>query len=85
MVSASLKGFMVNSANKDVIAVLVLILVALAAVFYLNQPDPRTPGQKLGDAVNALPHGPNAAARQLESRTKGQRLGDKIKKATSGR
>lgn len=75
---------MVNSPNRNVLAVLLLVLVAIAAVFYLNQPDRRTPGQKIGDAVDALPRGPNAAAKQLEDRTKGQKLGDKIKKATDG-
>jgi len=70
--------------NRNAFAVLVLILLIIAAVLYLNQPDRRTTGEKIGDAIDALPQGPDAAARQLEDRTKGQRLGDEIKKATDG-
>lgn len=75
---------MVNSPNRNVFAVLIIALIAIAAIFYLNQPVHRTSGQKIGDVIDALPQGPDAVAKQLEDRTRGQKLGDKIKKATDG-
>jgi hypothetical protein len=74
---------MVTSSNRNALAILVLILIAISAVFYLNQPVHRTTSEKIGDAINALPQGPDAAGRQLEDRTKGQELGDRIKKAAN--
>lgn len=75
---------MINTQNRNILALLVLVVVVIAAVFYLNQPDRRTTGEKIGDAIDALPQGPDAAAKQLEDRTKGQKLGDDLKKATDG-
>lgn len=65
----------------------VLALAALTALailgavgwMYMTQPDRRTTGQKIGDAIDALPQGLDRAVEQLEDRTPGQRLGDAIK------
>ena len=42
-------------------------------------PDNRSGTDKLGDAIHALPDGPDKAARQLENRTPGEKLGDAVK------
>jgi short subunit fatty acids transporter len=59
----------------------ILIVIILAAVGYgvLTMPDKRGVGQKVDDAVDALPHGVDKAARQLEDRTPGEKLGDAVK------
>lgn len=59
-------------------------LVAAGAIIgylVLNAPDRRTPGQKIGDAIDALPQGADKAARQLENRTPGEKLNDAAKDA----
>lgn len=73
---------------------LAIAALALAAgvigYLVLNAPDRRSAGEKIGDAIDALPQGADKAARQLESRTPGQKLddaakdaGDDLKKATN--
>jgi len=69
-----------NSAQpKGLIAILVILVIGLIAWGVLTMPDQRTTGQKIGDAVDALPQGADKAARQLEDHTPGQRLGDAVK------
>ena len=45
----------------------------------LNAPDRRTTGERIGDAVDALPQGVDKAARQLGDRTPGEKIGDAAK------
>jgi hypothetical protein len=57
------------------------MMTAIAAWSILTMPDQRTAGQKIGNAIDALPQGPDKAARQLEDRTLEQRLSDALKDA----
>ncbi|MFO0110611.1 MAG: hypothetical protein ACK52W_08775 [Alphaproteobacteria bacterium] len=52
------------------------LILAVLAFYVLNAPDRRNAGEKIGDAVEALPDGAEKAARQLESRTPGEKLDD---------
>lgn len=66
--------------NKNlIIASLVGLLIAVAAVVFMNMPDNRSAGERIGDAVDTLPQGVDAAADQLEDRTPAERLGDDLK------
>ena len=62
--------------NRTIPIIIVALLVAILGYFILNTPDHRNAGEKIGDAVNALPQGVDKAARQLEDRTPGQKLED---------
>jgi len=57
------------------------IAVAVGGYFILNAPDQRSPGDKIGDAINELPNGVDKAVRELEDRTPGEKLGDAIEDA----
>ena len=68
--------------NLKFISITVTALVVIILGYYvLNAPDQRTAGQKIGDAVQELPNGPDKAARQLEDRTPGQKLQDSAQDA----
>ena len=58
-----------------------IVVIGIVSFYVLNAPDQRSPGDKIGDAVNELPNGVDKAARQLESRTPGQKLDDAAKDA----
>ncbi len=68
-----------NTDNKTLLTVVIVVLVAAGAYGLLTMPDNRTASQKVGDAVHDLDQGPDKAARQLENRTPGQKLGDAVK------
>ena len=68
--------------KKLVIAVIVGLTIAVVATYVLNTPDTRTPGQKVGDAIDELHDGPEKALRQLEDRTPGEKLQDVIEDET---
>lgn len=72
---------MTNSKNKTLLTIIIVVLLAAIAYSVLTMPDRRTAGDKIGDAIDALPHGVDKAARQLEDRTPGERLGDAVKDA----
>ena len=67
--------------TKKLVTVLIIIAVAIIAWGILTMPDQRTTGEKIGDAVDALPQGVDKAAQQLEDRTPGERVGDAVKDA----
>ena len=58
--------------NKTVITLIVVAIVAVLAYAVLTMPDQRSPGQRVGDAIDALPNGVDKAAEQLEKRTPGE-------------
>jgi hypothetical protein len=64
--------------NRNVLAVLVILVVVLIGFMALTTPDRRTTSERVGDAISALPEGPDRAARELERRTPGERLGDAV-------
>ena len=70
-----------NSSFRNLLAILVVVALGLIVWGVMTMPDQRTTGQKVGDAVDALPQGVDKAARQLEDRTPGERLGDAVKDA----
>lgn len=61
--------------------VLIAAAILITGYFVLNRPDQRDPLQKVGDAINALPHGVDKAARQLNDRTPGDKINDAAKDA----
>jgi len=67
--------------SRSLIAILALIVIAVIAYAFLTMPDQRTTGQRVGDAIDALPQGVDKAAEQLENRTPGEKLGDAVKDA----
>ncbi len=72
---------MTNNSARGLLSVFVVVILAVIAWSVLVMPDQRTAGQKIGDAVDALPQGVDKAARQLEDRTPGEKLGDAVKDA----
>lgn len=68
--------------NKPILAVILVIIIAVVGYAVLTMPDQRTSGEKIGDAIDALPQGMDKAARQLEDRTPGEKLGDAINDST---
>lgn len=73
---------MATNSNKTLLTILIVVILGVLAWGVLTMPDQRTTGQKLGDAVDALPQGVDKAAEQLEDRTPGEKIGDAIKDAT---
>ncbi|HVZ29489.1 MAG TPA: hypothetical protein VG839_03780, partial [Asticcacaulis sp.] len=59
--------------NKAVYFILGAVVVVAIVIILLTLPDRRTTGQRVGDAVDALPHGLGAAAGQLRDRTPTER------------
>lgn len=75
---------MANESRVSVIAIVVLVLVVGVVGYYvLNAPDRRDSGQKISDAIDALPKGIDKASDQLKSRTPGEKLNDAAKDAGS--
>jgi hypothetical protein len=70
-----------NTQYRTLIAVLVIAVLGVLAWGALTLPDQRSTGEKVGDAIDALPQGVDKAARELEDRTPGERLGDAVKDA----
>jgi hypothetical protein len=63
---------------KTIIIILLILFIGVIGWGILTMPDQRTTGEKIGDAVDALPEGADKAVRQLEDRTPGERLGDAV-------
>jgi len=68
--------------NKSLMTIGILVLVAVVAYLLLTKPDERNPVQKMGDAIEQLPNGPDKAARELQDRTPGERIKDAVKDET---
>jgi hypothetical protein len=66
-----------NKSSGMTFGVLALVAVVAIAIF-VSLPDRRTTGERVGDAVEALPHGVDKAADQLEDKSPAERAGDKI-------
>lgn len=67
--------------GKPLLIFLIAAVAALGAFVVLTMPDQRTAGEKVGDAIDALPQGMDKAARELQDRTPGERVGDAVKDA----
>ena len=57
-------------------AIVLVIGIAVIGYYVLNTPDHRSDGQKVNDAISALPKGIDKAADELKSRTPGEKLND---------
>lgn len=67
------------SKPRGLLLTVIVLLLAVVAWGVLIMPDQRSAGDKIGDAVDALPRGIDKAAQQLEDRTPGEKLGDAVK------
>ncbi|MFZ5930909.1 MAG: hypothetical protein ACOY15_06810 [Pseudomonadota bacterium] len=56
----------------------IAVILGLAGIYMLTAPDRRTPGEKIGDAIDELGEGAGKAAEQLEDRTPAEKIGDEI-------
>jgi hypothetical protein len=77
---------MTHGSNKIGLVSGGFILVAVIAVLaFFTLPDRRTPGEKVGDAITALPHGVDRAAGELGDKTPAEKAadaaGDKLSEA----
>jgi hypothetical protein len=54
--------------SKSLLTVGLVVILAVVGFYVLNAPDRRTPGERIGDAVD-----------QLGDRTPGEKLGDAVK------
>lgn len=71
-----------NSNLSGIILTIVAVIpLVVGGLYFLNKPDTRTPGEKLGDAVEKLGDGTRDAGRELQDRTPAQKLGDAVKDA----
>ncbi len=73
-----------NSNRNTIITILVLAIVVIAGYVVLNQPDQRSTGEHVGDAISKLDEGVDDAARELEDRTPAERIKDDIDDARDG-
>jgi len=74
-----------NSKNTQIIiAVIVVALIGFVAYGAMNTPEQRSPGEKIGDAIDQLDNGVDNAARELEDRTPAERIKDEVNDATDG-
>jgi len=67
--------------TKVLLTIVIILVVGLAGYSVLTRPDTRSTGEKVGDAIDALPDGLDKAGRQLESRTPGEKLEDAARDA----
>lgn len=75
-----------NKNAKVIVTVLIVAVLAVLAFAFLNMPDRRGPGEKIGDAISQVGNGNGLddAARELQDRTPGERIKDGIEDATDG-
>jgi hypothetical protein len=67
-----------SDAVRNLMALLIVAMIGVLAWNVLTMPDHRSTGQRVGDAIDALPN-VGKASNELQDRTPGQRLGDSIK------
>jgi len=79
-----------QSRIKSLLTVGIFTVIILVGYYVFTAPDRRNAGEKISDAISALPNGVDKAARQLENRTPAEKLkdaakdvGNDIKKSTN--
>jgi hypothetical protein len=79
-----------HSFGRTLLIIAAVAVIGVICYVILYAPDRRTDGQKVSDAINALPGGVDKAARQLENRTPADKMedaaedmGNDLKKATN--
>ena len=68
-----------NSTVVTLLAILIIAVVAVAAVYLMQ--DHRSTGQRVGDAITALPQGPGKAVDKLGDQSPAQNVKDNVKDA----
>ncbi len=69
-----------SEAARNLMALLIVVMIGVLAWNVLTMPDHRSTGQRVGDAIDALPNVGRASS-ELHDQTPGERLGDSIKNA----
>lgn len=82
----TMKNFKKGAADSTGVARIILALGAVLIVAFLafamvNVKDNRSTGERIGDAVDALPHGVGEASQRLGDETPGEKLGDALQDA----
>ena len=67
--------------NRSWMLLLAIIVVAALAWAAMNMRDDRSAGERMGDAIEALPQGIDKAGNQLRDRTPAERVGDAVEDA----
>ena len=70
--------------RNTLIGLVIVVLVVVAGYLVLNQPDQRSTGEHIGDAISNLDEVVDDATRELEDRTPAERIKDDINDATDG-
>lgn len=70
-----------NNLTNILLTIVALAVIVVGVLFYLNKPDNRSTGEKIGDAVEKLGDGTRDAGRELQDRTPGEKIGDAVKDA----
>ncbi len=73
---------MADKNSKNITIVIIAVVVVIAAYMLMTAPDRRTPGEKIGDAIDSVSDGATKAGRELQDRTPAERVGDAIEDAT---
>ena len=61
------------------ILILGIVIVAALAIYMLSgMPDRRSTGERIGDAIDGLPHGVGEASSRLGDQTPAEKIGDKL-------
>lgn len=63
---------------KTLLVIALLGVLGFAGWRHLNAPDTRTPGERFGEAIDALSEGANKAADQLKDKTAADRAKDAV-------
>ena len=72
-----------KNSTTMIIVIAVLAVLAFLAYNFLNAPDRRTTGERVGDAVDHVQegHGIDSAVKSMQDRTPAQKAGDAIENA----
>ena len=68
-----------NDTGRTILVIIVVLIVGVLGYQLLTAPDHRSTGERIGDAVDALPEGPGKAIDELGDKTPGERVGDAVK------
>lgn len=67
--------------STGIILGIIAIVLALGAVLYVLSQDNRSSGERVVDAIEAVPQGIDSAAGQLEDKSPAENIGDNVDRA----
>jgi hypothetical protein len=70
--------------TRSITVALLLVVVAVLIYAMATTPEHRTPGQKMGAAIDRLDEGVSKAGHELQDRTPAERLRDNLNDTTNG-